>query len=80
MVTMRLVLECCKYVVPACRLLKIIYKSCLDSRKFLQDWKKSNVVPVHKKNYKQLVKNYRPIFLLPICGKIFWIYTLQFSI
>ena len=26
---------------------------------------------VHKKNSKNLLKNYRPISLLPICGKIF---------
>ena len=32
--------------------------------------KKANV-PVHKKNDKQLVENYRPISLLPICGKNF---------
>ena len=30
----------------------------------------ANVVPVHKKNEKNLVKNYRPISLLPISGKI----------
>ena len=53
-----------------CRPLQIIYKSCLDRGKFPQEWKKANV-PVHKKNDKQLVKNYRPISLLPICGKIF---------
>ena len=34
-------------------------------------WKRSNIIPVHKKNDKQLVKNYRPISLLPIFGKIF---------
>ena len=34
-------------------------------------WKKSNIIPVHKKNDKQLVNNYRPISLLPIFGKIF---------
>ena len=34
-------------------------------------WKKANVVPVHKKESKNLVKNYRPISLLPIFGKIF---------
>ena len=34
-------------------------------------WKRSNTIPVHKKNDKQLVKNYRPISLLPIFGKIF---------
>ena len=33
--------------------------------------KKANVVPVHKKESKNLVKNYRPIRLLPIFGKIF---------
>ena len=31
----------------------------------------ANVVPVHKKNDKHLVKSYRPIFLLSMCGKIF---------
>ena len=28
-------------------------------------------MPVHKKNSKQIVNNYRPLFLLPICSKIF---------
>ena len=54
-----------------CRPLQIIYKSCLDMGKFPQEWKKPNVVPVHKKNDKQPVKNYRPTSLLHICGKIF---------
>ena len=34
-------------------------------------WKRSNIIPVHKKNDKQLVTNYRPITLLPIFGKLF---------
>ena len=54
-----------------CTPLQIIYKSRLDREKFSQEWKKANVVPVHIKNDKQLVKNDRPISLLPICGKIF---------
>ena len=33
--------------------------------------KKANVVPVHKKGDRKTLKNYRPISLLPICGKIF---------
>ena len=33
--------------------------------------KKDNVVPVHKINDKQLVKNYRLISVLTICGKMF---------
>ena len=58
-----------------CRPLQIIYKSCLDRGKFPQEWKKANVVPVHKKNDKQLVKNYRPISLLPICAKILNVFS-----
>lgn len=32
--------------------------------------KKGNVIPVHKKD-KQIVNDYRPVSLLPICSKIF---------
>ena len=34
-------------------------------------WKRSNIMPVHKKNDKQLVKNYRPLSLLKIFEKSF---------
>ena len=30
-----------------------------------------DVFPIHKKESRQLKKNYRPISLLPTCGKIF---------
>ena len=53
------------------RPLKLIFQSCLKSGKFPTEWKKANVVPVHKKGDKQILKNYRPISLLPIAGKIF---------
>ena len=33
--------------------------------------KKANVVPVHKNGDKQVLRNYRPVSLLPTCGKIF---------
>ena len=38
--------------------------------KFSIEWKKANIVPVHKKINKQLIENYRPILLQPVCGKI----------
>ena len=34
-------------------------------------WKGSNIISWHKKNDKQLVKNYQPIYFLSIFGKIF---------
>ena len=39
---------------------------------YLEMWKLSNVTPIFKKKGdEQLTNNYRPIFLLPTCGKIF---------
>ena len=39
---------------------------------FFSMWlKKTNIVPIHKKGDKQTLKNYRPVSLLPICGKTF---------
>ena len=51
--------------------LSIIFKDCLNKGKFPHEWKKANVVPVHKKGNKQCLENYRPIYLLPICSKFF---------
>ena len=43
----------------------------LEESVFPDDQKKSNVVPIHKRDSKNLIKNYRPISLLPIFSKIF---------
>ena len=51
--------------------LTILFQNSTKSSCYPVIWKKSNIIPVHKKNYKQLVENYRPISLLPIFGKIF---------
>ena len=51
--------------------LKIIFENILKTSSYPDLWKLANVTPVYKKNDKQLIKNYRPISLLPICGKIF---------
>ena len=52
-------------VVP----LKVIFKLSLKNGRFPEICK--NVVPVHKKEDKSLLKDYRPISLLPIFSKIF---------
>ena len=49
--------------------LSIIYKNFIDTGIFPDSWKKSNIIPVHKKEDKQLLENYRPVSLLPILGK-----------
>ena len=54
-----------------CRLLNIIFKTCLRRGKFPLESKKANIVAIHKKGDKQAVKSYRPVSPLPICGKIF---------
>ena len=48
--------------------LKLIFESSLLGGEFPECW---NLVPIHKKEIKNLVKNYRPISFLPIFGKIF---------
>ena len=50
--------------------LKIIFDTALKSGSYSDKWKIENVVPVHKEESKNILKNYRPISIL-ICGKIF---------
>ena len=51
--------------------LKIIFCNILSTAVYPDMWKLANVTPIFKKGDKQLIKNYRPISLLPICGKVF---------
>ena len=50
--------------------LKIIFKQIINTGIFPDQWKRANVTPVHKKEDKQLISNYRPISLLPALAKI----------
>ena len=45
--------------------------SYIESGTFPSEWKMANVVPIHKRDDKQNVKNYGPVSLLLIFGKIF---------
>ena len=54
--------------------LKIIFKSCIKNCQFPSEWKKAvhNVmVQVHKKGDEQVSRNYWPVSLPPVRGKIF---------
>ena len=51
--------------------LERIFKEALSTGLFPSNWKKGNIVPIHKKGDKQILKNYRPVSLLPTYGKIF---------
>ena len=54
-----------------CKPLRLIFNHCIDNGIYPCEWKKTNVVPIHKKDDKQTLKNYHPVSLLPICSRIF---------
>ena len=49
----------------------MILKQALLTGVFPSEWKKGNIVPIHKKDGKQNIKNYRPVSLLQIYRKVF---------
>ena len=50
--------------------LKMIFENILVTSLYPDSWKLANVTPIFKKGDKQSSNNYRPISLLPICGKM----------
>lgn len=47
-----------------------LFRISLSQSRFPRAWKQANVIPLHKKDHKDLVSNYRPISLLSVVGKI----------
>ena len=66
-ISARMIKICDHAIVPR---LRMIFETCLAKGIFLQVWKQANVVPVHEKGTKNLRKNYRPISILPLFGKM----------
>ena len=54
-----------------CEPLEMRFNKALIYVFFSSDWKKANIVPIHKKGDKQTWKFYCPVSLPPICDKIF---------
>lgn len=48
----------------------LLFNRILTDAKFPAQWKEANIIPIFKKGNRKLVKNYRPISLLPIIGKL----------
>ena len=67
-ISIRMVQTCDKAIFKP---LHLIFSSCIESGIFPPECKKANVVLIHKRDDKENVKNYRPVSLLPILGKIF---------
>ena len=53
-----------------CKPLQLIFNQCIDAGSFPLKWKKASIVLIHKKGRDKCLKNYRPVSLLPIYGKI----------
>ena len=53
--------------ISICKPFELLFQNCLRSSKFPSKWKKANVVHVDT----QCIKNYCPVFLLPVWGKLF---------
>ena len=68
MISIRMLKICEKSI---CKPLELIFQSCMKHGKLPIEWKIANMIPVHKKRDRQVLKNYRPVSLLPICGRIF---------
>ena len=66
--SIRMLQLCGDSIIPP---LTILFQSAIEAGHFPDSWKKANVTPIHKKQSKNIVKNYRPISLLPILGKVF---------
>ena len=64
-----------------CKPLELIFQFYIKHGKFPNEWKMTNVVSVQKKSDKHILKNYRPVSLLPSCGKVFerLIYNILFE-
>ena len=67
-ISIRMVQLCGEAIVEP---LPILFLSFLEEGVYPDDWKKSNVVPILKKESNYLIKNYRPISLFPVFSNVF---------
>ena len=66
-ISARLLKETAEQIAPS---LTLLYNKSLETGVFPDEWKLANIVPIHKKDNKDHVENYRPISLLSIISKV----------
>ena len=54
-----------------CGYLSNIYNTSKEENKYPQSLKQADVTPIHKKEERTILKNYRPVSLIPIVSKLF---------
>ena len=59
------------YTNSVVHLLTFMFQNSMVAGTFATQWKRASIVPNLKENGKQIVSNYRPVSLLPVCSKIF---------
>ena len=59
--------ECARQLAPS---LTALFQLSMSSGQLPKQWKLANIVPVHKKESKAEVQNYRPISLLSVASKV----------
>ena len=60
-ISIRMIQLCGKEIILP---LQLLFKSMSEEDIFPNDWKKSNVATVHKKQITNLIQNYPPVFFL----------------
>ena len=65
-IPVRLLKDCSSQIAPK---LCCLFNLSLNSGRIPSDWKSADVTPIHKRESKESVENYRPISLLPIISK-----------
>ena len=65
-ISVRMIKLCTNFVAHP---LALIFQNSMAGGTFATQWKRVNIAPIHKKNDKQIVSNYRPVSLRPVCSK-----------
>ena len=55
-----------------CKPIELIFQYCIKHGKSRNEWKMANVISLHKKSDKQILKNYRPVSLFSVFQRLIY--------